>query len=165
MKKTNAFTIIELVFVIVVLGILSAIALPRFASTGTQARIASGKADVMAIRSAIISERQTRLIKGDSSYINRLDNGVTANAAGKKLFDSNTTLSSTSPRLLSMPIISGEGDGHWIKTGNNTYAYKISGSSITFTYYPEDATVDGVFHPAGEFNCDHSNTVCKKLTE
>ncbi len=41
MKHQQGFTIIELIVVIVVLGILAATAIPRFANIGTEARIAS----------------------------------------------------------------------------------------------------------------------------
>lgn len=41
MKRQQGFTIIELIVVIVVLGILAATAIPRFANIGTEARIAS----------------------------------------------------------------------------------------------------------------------------
>lgn len=41
MKHQQGFTIIELIVVIVVLGILAATAIPRFANIGTEARISS----------------------------------------------------------------------------------------------------------------------------
>lgn len=41
MKRQQGFTIIELIVVIVVLGILAATAIPRFANVGVEARIAS----------------------------------------------------------------------------------------------------------------------------
>lgn len=41
MKRQQGFTIIEMIVVIVVLGILAATAIPRFASVGTEARIAT----------------------------------------------------------------------------------------------------------------------------
>ncbi|MDO8261557.1 MAG: type II secretion system protein, partial [Candidatus Magasanikbacteria bacterium] len=40
MKFSRAFTVIELIFVIVILGILVAVALPKFAETRKQAEIA-----------------------------------------------------------------------------------------------------------------------------
>ncbi|MBA1433004.1 MAG: type II secretion system protein [Epsilonproteobacteria bacterium] len=164
-RSKNGFTMIELIFVIVVLGILAAIAVPKFAATRTDAQISKGRADISSIRSAIMTERQTRLIKGDSSFINRLDNNVANNTEGVTIFDSNETLSATSPRLLLYGIKTKDSDGHWMKTGNNTYTYKVGSNTETFTYYPIDTTVGGVFHPKGSFDCNHANTLCKQLTE
>lgn len=67
MKK--AFTMIELVFVIVVIGILSAIAVPKFAATRDDAQISKARAEVAAMRSAIATERQKRILKGDFTDI------------------------------------------------------------------------------------------------
>ncbi len=60
----NAFTMIELVFVIVVIGILSAIAIPKFAATRDDATIAKARAAVGAMRSAVATERQKRILRG-----------------------------------------------------------------------------------------------------
>jgi len=67
MKK--AFTMLEMVFVIVVIGILSAIAIPKFAATRDDAIVSRGRATVSALRSAIATERQKRILKGDFSDI------------------------------------------------------------------------------------------------
>lgn len=51
MKKQAGFTLIELVLVIVVLGILSAVALPKFVNLGSDARVAAIKAVEGSMRS------------------------------------------------------------------------------------------------------------------
>jgi MSHA pilin protein MshA len=51
MKKQNGFTLIELVVVIAILGILAAIALPKFVNMTTEARIAKMKGAVGAVNS------------------------------------------------------------------------------------------------------------------
>ena len=65
----KAFTMIELVFVIVIIGILAGIALPRLATTRDDAFISKARTTVGALRSAISTERQKRILRGDFSNI------------------------------------------------------------------------------------------------
>lgn len=152
--KRNAFTMIELIFVIVVLGILAAIAIPKFVATRDDAQIAKGRSDVAAIRSAIVSERQTRMLRGDSSYISALDD--TSVSTGL-LFDRNDS----THILLQYGIAPGTGNGHWSKTNTNEYTFHVLNTGTAFTYYP---AINGA-HQAGTFDCDHTNANCKSLTE
>ncbi len=69
MQRT-AFTMIELLFVITVIGILSAIAIPKFAMTRNDAIITKAKSTVAALRSAIATERQKNILKGQFTDIN-----------------------------------------------------------------------------------------------
>ncbi len=151
--KRKAFTMIELVFVIVVLGILAAVAVPRLAATRDDAQIAKGRSDVSAIRSAIISERQTRLFRGQSNFINRLDAGVSANAAGVTLFDHNGTAANT---ILQYGITSGLTAGHWVKVNATTYRYILSTGNTDFVY----SSTTGIFDCAGG-----AGTNCALLTD
>lgn len=73
MKRKKGFTLIELIFVIVILGILASIAIPKFSQTQESAVIAKGKSDISAIRCAIINERQSRIIRGETGFITTLD--------------------------------------------------------------------------------------------
>ncbi|MBL6974006.1 MAG: prepilin-type N-terminal cleavage/methylation domain-containing protein [Sulfurimonas sp.] len=151
MKKSKyAFTMIEMIFVIVVLGILAAVAVPRMAATRTDAQITKGIADISSIRSAIITERQARLIKGDSNYINSLSSSATT------LFDGNGTAGS---ELLMYGITAGTSNGHWSTSDSaipyDNYTYKVSGSECDFTY-------SGA--ATGRFTLDASqDSICDKL--
>jgi len=152
MKQSRyAFTMIELVFVIVVLGILAAIAVPKFAATRTDAQIAKGRSDISAVRSAIVNERQSRLIKGDTSWINSLSSSATT------LFDGNGT-AATDVKLLMYGIPSGTTDGHWSTTSANypyvNYRYKVGGKNCDFSYTSSD----------GKFKLNASqDSICDKL--
>ena len=134
---SKAFTMIELVFVIVVLGILAAIAIPKFAATRTDAQISKARADISSIRSAIMTERQSRIIKGDSSWINSLSSGTTT------LFDGNGT-AATDAKLLMYGITAGTTNGHWSTTSTGypyvKYRYKVGSKNCDFTYSSTDGT-------------------------
>lgn len=148
MKRT-AFTMIELVFVIVVLGILAAIAIPKFAATRDDAQIAKGRSDVAAIRAAIVTERQGRLMKGESAYISRLNVSTVTTV----LFDDNDT-NTTNGTLLQYGITTQhDTNGKWDNSVGGsaaagwTYIYKINNVNTTFTYTPL----------TGGFACDTTN--------
>ncbi len=66
----KAFTMVELIFVIVVIGILAGIAVPRFAASRDDAFISKARTTVAALRSAISMERQKRILRGEFANIN-----------------------------------------------------------------------------------------------
>lgn len=168
MKK--AFTMIELIFVIVVLGILSSIAISKMAVTRDDAQLVKGRSEVSAIRSAITLQRSMNMMSGRGGNPTRLDAiGFTAGVGtesatssdGDKLFDYDTNSSSTRKKLLDYPIMSKNKNGGWRKTTATQYSFKIMNVDVNFTY------------SAGSFDCTHgtaattvsSEIYCKALTE
>lgn len=152
MKNSKAFTMIELIFVIIVIGILVTIAIPKFFGVSEQAVIAKGRSDIMSVRTAISTERQKRLMKGDSSYISHLDGAaVGAQAAGTVIFDSNDSVNRPGV-LLSYGIVTK--NTAWMKTNTDEYTYYISGVSNVFDYNATNGTL----------NCI-SGTYCDQLTK
>lgn len=134
----QAFTMIELVFVIVVIGILSAIAIPKFAVTRNDALDTKGKSTLAAVRSALATERQKRILKGDFTPITDL-------SVGGGVF---TTFSAdnagVSGRVLEYPpaACSGSETGCWTGSGTS-YTYKTAGSGTACTYTLSNNRLEG----------------------
>ena len=152
-SSKKAFTMIELVFVIVVIGILSAIAVPKFSATRDDAIITKARATVASLRSAIASERQKRILRGDFTPISSLDSGSagTANSPIFDRYDNNTS----SDRVLEYSLRTcktGETDGCWLKQSNGVYRYYMPHNNTYADFNVSNSRMDCVSTTAG--NCD-----------
>jgi len=143
---------IELVFVIVILGILAAVAIPKLAATRDDAVLVKGQSQVASIRAGISLLKSKRLLEGNMTAIATLD-GASNNAEGQNLF-----YGGTYGNVLEYPILSKNSDGYWMKTGNTTYSFRVLGQTISFTY-----------NSSTGFDCNATDTTtgtnCKLLTQ
>lgn len=154
----KAFSMLELVFVIVIIGLLAAVAVPKFAVTRDDAVLTQAKNTVSSIRSAIAMERQKRILRDPTTATFTSLGGVSG--YDQVLFDFFDG-DSTGPRVLEYTIRSCKNanlTGCWMKTGNTTYVYKMPsvGTEVTFT-----------FDLQSRFDCDADTDVreCRLLTE
>jgi general secretion pathway protein G len=153
MKK--AFTLIELIIVIVIIGILMAVAVPKLFATRDDAIITRVRTQIANIRSAIADYHTKEMMKGLNKYPNTLDE-ANVNQDDQKLFEGNHT---NNVYLLEYPVYSKNADGHWMKTDDTNYTVKIMNNDVKFDYNNTN----------GHFDCDGLNsgeadTICAKLT-
>ncbi|WP_304293305.1 type II secretion system protein [Campylobacter gracilis] len=159
MKNLKAFTMIELVFVIVVLGILAGIAVPRLAATRDDATIAKMRGDVAAIRSGISLVRSENMMRGVTTWPDL----EAATDDTTKLFEN----------ILQNPIYPKTGCGAspnvtingWCAGVANTSYWACVGRACTqFTYVQNSAAIPAGRN-LGSFDCNHQDDLCQKIAQ
>jgi len=88
-KTQKGFTLIELVIVIVILGILAAVAIPRYVNLTTQARTAAVMAGLGGVKSAwgIDIGRKLGVLPTLTELVERVDGGVVSGVVGLTVAD------------------------------------------------------------------------------
>ncbi len=66
--RSRAFTLLEVLAVVIVIGILAAIAVPQFVGVTDEARTTSAQSTLAGARSSIASYRSTAVINGSDPY-------------------------------------------------------------------------------------------------
>ena len=141
---------IEMVFVIVILGILAAVAIPRLAASRDDAIVVKGQSQVSAIRSGISLQKSKNLLKSQLNdcsgglktyYPCLLDDNITSPSSDDaKLF---FIASGNENNILEYPLYSKQAhDGSWRKLTSLTFEYYLSGNPIEFTYTPSNGSFD-----------------------
>ena len=145
----NAFSMLELIMVIVIIGILSAIAIPRFAASRDDAQIAKARTTVAAIRSAIGAEKQKRILRGNFVAITTLGDN------GDNVFD---TFDNGTERVVEYSVRGCEEENRGCWTTNKT------GADTEYTYRLPSSTEEVVFKVEGNrFICQTTPGNCDRL--
>lgn len=152
-KTQKAFTILELVFVIVMIGVLSAIAVPKFKNTADVAYISKASSELASARSALATERQKRILRGDTAAITSLGNVFTNFSAAADL---------STPEVLRFsptPCSGVSAKGCWKMGGAGTVA-----DPATYTYiFPDSGDAKFKLNAQSRLVCDNDGIDCKKL--
>ena len=137
---------IEVVFVVVIIGILAGVAIPRLSATRDDAEIAKARTMVASVRNALAMERQKRILRGNFDPITAV--GGATNVFGN--FDNNTSL----PMVLEYSEVSSTDNGNWQFMAGGTYKFncRALGGSVDFNV------------TNGRFICNDATTGCQQLT-
>ena len=153
-RHKKAFTMLELIFVVVVIGILSAVAIPKFAATRGDAVISKAKATVASVRSALATERQKRILSGNFTPIASLS--VSTGVANGRLVFDGFDADSSNP-VLEYPLLA------CAATTSQECWYMSSATNYKFML-PASGSVD--FNITNNrFTCDNTDQNCLDLTQ
>ena len=122
-SNSKGFTLIELVIVIVILGILAAIALPKFIDIVGNAKVSATQAGLGSVRSVIALKYSQNLAAGvtTNTYPTTLTTGdfFSGNLPMNKLNNLTTAVTAAAPAAGTATSAAG---GWWFITGTGTQA-------------------------------------------
>jgi len=117
-KMKKAFTMIEIVFVIVIIGILAAVAIPRLAATRDDAEISKARVLIASVRNALAMERQKRILRGEFAPITSVGDATNVFGTFKTGVNVDTQVD-----VLEYPVTSERKRHHWSWDGWSNGAF------------------------------------------
>ena len=124
LRRKSGFTLIELLIVVVIIGLLASIAIPKFANTKGKARLAAIKSDLKNLATA------------QEAYL--FDNGIYADAVAKLNFAPSNGVSVS---------ISEATAGGWSGKSTHPLSFPLECALFVGTAAPlAPATVEGLMH-------------------
>ena len=146
MKK--AFTLIELVFVIVILGVLATVAIPKLIVTRDDAEIAKAKSQIAAVRSGIQLKRNEMILSGQQGYPANLEDGTCCFGG-----------------ILSTRIEERKDDNSYgWKLEHNTYSINTNKEKVDFTYSASDGSFKCTERSSSDTSADKDSLKNGKCT-
>jgi len=152
LQDRKAFTMLELIFVIVIIGILSAIAIPKFKGASDMAYDAKGQNALSIVLSALATERQKRILTGSFTPITDLGDATNAfnkfDGAGREIMDIPVTNCSSGQT------------GCWKRVDATHYEYFFSDSTTAASGGKAKFKLAN-----SKLVCDNDATDCNKLLQ
>ena len=137
----QAFTLVELVIVIAIIGILAAIAIPRFIDLRSEAYISQRDSIVGSVRAGILTTASHNQVKGGAgTFPPNLE--ATWNAlTGGVLSPAGTACVAATP-CFELVVPGGYTDAHWAQTTATTYTFTapVGTGTRVYTYSAANGT-------------------------
>lgn len=155
MSNKKAFSVLEIVFVVLIIAIISSIAIPKLLNNKFQTNIVKAKGDIALIRKAIKEDFNKQVMKQNSNeYIEKLDES----SIDERALELFTGLEGRV--LLKYPLYSTDSSenesGKWIKQSDSNYEIVLDSEiKVEFVYDNSD----------GSFECDTSEEYCMELMQ
>lgn len=140
MKKS--FSIIEVIFVLAIVGVIITIAIPKINNSLNNSHISNIKNDIMMIREALIQYKNKNILKNNATFLDSLDEN------DNQLFS----------KILTYSIATSNSNkiGTWSKITNSTYKVFLDNDNyVEFDYNKENYS----------FNCDENEPICQELIQ
>ena len=134
----RGLTLIELIFVIIVIGILAGLAVPKFFEVSKEAFISKAQSKVSAIRAGLQTYKTKHILQGQSPYPATLDSNSSS------LFD----------QVLPTATTPGTKPGEWERESNTTYKFHLNGNEVIIFDYDKTK---------GTFSCNKNRTTTSSL--
>ena len=139
----GGFTLIELVIIIVVLGILAAVAVPKFASIMEGSKAATTRKELQTLKEAVVGNPQIvssgvvidRGFIGDVGFVPSQLIDLVVKPGSVSVYDRLTRLGWNGP------YVDGDGNDYLTDAWGGAYSYDPSGRKIVSTGGPDSITI------------------------